>query len=849
LLLTELSLLVPDAPDELRSAEPVTAGIPFPPGVVRKLHELNISTSGGVPLPAQWQALDRWPADGSIRWALLDCQLDAPGTCRLTLGERTTSEHADPVVCAEQGGRFTIETAGWSCVAEAGSPVLLAATAAATSARRLVPTASDNTGRALPFVVSRVIGETVGPLRTTVRVDGTLGAATPSALNVVARVSVFAGLRSLRVELTVHNPRRARHPGGYWELGDPNSILLREVSLALDGVRLDGVRCSERPGADPIDLGLPATILQASSGGENWQSRVHVNRNGVVPLPFRGYELRAPGVQRRGDRSTPVLWQSADTGAAIAVRHFWQNFPLALEATPDRLVAHLFPGNAGDLHELQGGEQKTHVIGVALGPDVVAHRPLDWIARPALASPAPEWSARAQAAPYITPVSDPDSPYETLVRGAIEGPHSFEQKREVIDEYGWRNFGDIYADHENAFASSGTPIVSHYNNQYDGVNGFAIQFMRSGDARWWVAMDELARHVVDIDLYHTDEDKPAYSGGLFWHTYHYKDAGRSTHRCYPRAEGVEGGGPSNEQNYTTGLMHYYLMTGHAWAREAAIGLADWVIRMDDGRRTIFRWLSQAPTGLASSTASTGYHGPGRGAGNSIVSLLNAFRLTGSRHYLEHAELLIRRCIHPNDDVGARNLLDAERRWSYTVFLQALGRYLDDKATLGEADQHYAYARDGLIVYARWMADHEYPYLDRPEILEYPTETWAAHDMRKSEVFLHAARYVEDPERARFIERAAFFFRASLDWLHRFETRTSARPVVLMLSYGYMHESARAGRAAAPGPGGARGSDFGPVMPFVPQRAIATRRAAVLAAVAAAVALAAFGAMLARAFVH
>ena len=36
--------------------------------------------------------------------------------------------------------------------------------------------------------------------------------------------------------------------------------------------------------------------------------------------------------------------------------------------------------------------------------------------------------------------------------------------------------------------------------------------------------DELAQHVVDIDVYHTTKDKSAYNGGLFWHTYHYGDA-------------------------------------------------------------------------------------------------------------------------------------------------------------------------------------------------------------------------------------------------------------------------------------------------------------------------------------
>ena len=168
----------------------------------------------------------------------------------------------------------------------------------------------------------------------------------------------------------------------------------------------------------------------------------------------------------------------------------------------------------------------------------------------------------------------------------------------------------------------------------------------------------------------------------------------------------------------------------------------------------------------------------------MLALLDGHRLTDESRFLDKAEELIRRCIHPSDDVPARNLLDAENRWFYTMFLQSLGRYLDYKAEHGQLDFLYAYARASLLHYARWMAEHEYPYLEKPEILEYPTETWAAQDMRKSEVFDYAARHAAGAERERFRERAEFFFRTSTTTLSAMPTRTLCRPVVLMLSYGF-----------------------------------------------------------------
>ena len=114
-------------------------------------------------------------------------------------------------------------------------------------------------------------------------------------------------------------------------------------------------------------------------------------------------------------------------------------------------------------------------------------------------------------------------------------------------------------------------------------------------------------------------------------------------------------------------------------------------------------------------------------------------------------------MHPDDDQAALDPLDAENRWSYTVFLQTLGKYLDYRADRGLVDERYGYAREVLLNYARWMSEHERPYLERPEQLEYPTETWAAQDIRKAAVFEFAARHARDEtERRRFCSAPQIF---------------------------------------------------------------------------------------------
>jgi hypothetical protein len=185
------------------------------------------------------------------------------------------------------------------------------------------------------------------------------------------------------------------------------------------------------------------------------------------------------------------------------------------------------------------------------------------------------------------------------------------------------------------------------------------------------------------------------------------------------------------------------------------------------------------------TRSPDFHGPGRGAGNSINALLDAHRLTGEPRYLEKAEALVARCVHPDDDPAAIDPLDAENRWSYTVFLQALGKYLEYRAERGFIDAHYDYARAVLLRFASWMLANERPYLDTPERLEYPTETWAAQDIRKAAVFEFAARHSPDPSvRARFQSRADSFVDYAVTALFNSPTGRLTRPLVLLLAYGF-----------------------------------------------------------------
>ena len=789
----------------MATAQPVTVGVPWPRGLLTCDRVLSLcDQSGHAVVPLQTKPMAMWP-DGSVKWLLVDFIVGplqegmAAWSLQLNDGEPPVGVRPNPGFRVEENdheilvetGRatFTLDRNILAPVVQIeidGSPIL--------DPTRSQTVLIDARGRRRRPRIRRHEIETSGPVRATVRFEGDFDGFWRHRLRFCARISFFADMSLIRVELTIHNPRRAYHRNGLWDLGDPGSVCFRDLSLCIG---LGGRGCGGIHWTEDVDGFWRTTdsktfeVYQESSGGENWQSRNHVNRFGTVPNQFCGYRVCLDNRTSFGLRASPVVCVEDSAGCVTAgIPEFWQQFPKAINADCRVLNLRLFPGQFGDLFELQGGEQKTHTMWLHFGRHYRSQiDSLKWVHQPAHVHCTPGWCTGTAVFPQIHPASASDKDrFESYVSAVIDGPNSFFARREIIDEYGWRNYGEVYADHEALFYDGKSPVISHYNNQYDIICGSLIQYMRTGTKSWFDLAECLARHVSDIDIYHTNEDKAAYNGGLFWHTDHYRDASTSTHRAYSRAncgplKSSYGGGPCNEHNYTTGLLYFYYMTGNPLARDAVLSLADWVVGMDDGGRNILGLIDDGPTGYCSSTVQGDYHGPGRGSGNSINALLDGWLVTGSRGYLDKADDLIRRAVHPAMNIAALDLLNTELRWSYTVFLSVLVRYVELKAEAGEVDKMYAYARATLLSFASWMMENEVPYFDRPEELEFPTETWAAQEFRKANVLRFAAQHADAPFRRRLIDRAGELAERAWSDLARFESRHVARAVALLLVEG------------------------------------------------------------------
>jgi len=761
--------------------QPAAVGLPFPRAMLEADPKLSVMTASGEACVAQTTVTQCWP-DGSPRWVLVEWAATQAQAFVSSAAETSGESGTQATGCSWTGdhramkidtGLAVFELAGdteFPCqqvqvrgVAQIAKPMALSAAPLSSS---------------LKFSSLEILRAGAACVRVSSQ-------ATLAELEVRVVMSFFAGSALMRIELELTNPCASGHPRGTWDLGNKGSIYLSDVSFycAVSGKLSLTEAFAQRSAA--LSNATDWRLFQASSGGANWDSPAHMERDSRTHLPFSGYQVSASDGEVNGACANPDVCVRSDTaGVRLAMRDFWQNFPKAIASTDGSLRLGVFPSEYTFGHELQGGERKSHELWLSFGVDSAREELVccvdgnTWAAEP-------QWYAAAQALPHLTPRCEHADPsYFAIVDKALDPVTGFEAKRELVDEYGWRHFGEQYADHETKYHKGPQALVSHYNNQYDSIFGFGVNFLRSADARWFELFDDLARHVSDIDLYHTERDRAAFNHGMFWHTGHYHSAARATHRTYPSEQGV-GGGLSPEHVYATGLLLHYWLTGQERSRDAVIGLGEFVINSDDGAKSMFRWVDRGFTGNASRSGSESYHGPGRGPGNAIETLLSAFVASADRRFLDKAEALIARCISAADDLVEIDLGNVEERWYYTVMLKSLTRYLEIKHEISQYDERYVYARDALIHYVTWMAENEYPYLDKPEKLEFPTETWAAQEMRKSDVFNLASQFVADPMREEFQQRAQFFFRTSVDTLLAMPTHTWTRPLALIMAYGWI----------------------------------------------------------------
>lgn len=536
--------------------------------------------------------------------------------------------------------------------------------------------------------------------------------------------------KAIENKIYIHNPKSACHDGGLWDLGDPASALIDSFKLIIKTLSNSKALSINNQLVSPTDN---LELTQCGSGGENWQSKAHVNADGIVPFKTAGYRLVVDGEISHGKRANPQLVLQNKT--QIVLEQFWQNFPSSIQITNDKTTIG-FLADAGYQHELQGGEKKSYTFWFGSNGKLPV---ADVKVRGVLAQ---SYLSSTSAAFLIGECDKSQDEITRTIQLGLDGANNFFEKREIIDEYGWRNFGDIFADHETLGDSGKNVAISHYNNQYDPLFGFLSQFLISGDERWFELAEDLAKHVKEIDIYDTFDDRDEYNQGLFWHTDHYLDAETCSHRTFSKKHThaydgyTSGGGPGGQHCYTAGLTMHYFLTGDETSKSAVINMCHWVNFVFDGSNSLLAKLFgiKKSGAIGAKNFITGEYPLDRGTGHLVIAHLDAFSMTNKQCYLDKAFNIIRFTISPFDDISIRNFENIEATWFYTVFLQSVSRFLSEKEQLGQFDGDFEYARRALLLYVEWMANNEQPYLEQKDKLEFPNSTWVAQDLRKAFLF-------------------------------------------------------------------------------------------------------------------
>ena len=774
-------------------------GIPFPCGKVTSLTQIKLTQNNQV-LESYAQPLSHWQ-DGSIKWANIgffheSSALDQYELQVLDALEQKNAAHTSGLQLCEHESQLTISANEHQFIIDlktlslnvktAHQPLVQIASLAGTLLQ-------NNDRRPLTSQLNHWHSHSLSSLNSTsnsvieLKLEGHFeGSSGREPLQFTTCIEFHSLTPLVKIQTTLHNPNPASHPQGLWDLGDNGSEFFDAFVFNLELAENNNIEYQTTPYAAWHTANAHTKITQYASGGKNWKSPAHVDKDNLVTLKQNGFEVAGKKTKSNSEgRATPSLYSS--NGIGISIEKFWQNFPSSVDINKNSVQIELFPTITGASHELQGGEKKTHTFWLNFSDQRNA---LHWIHTPPVAKPSVGWLTKYAALPTLSTLSTitKTDPIAELINAGLTHKNNFFSKREAIDEYGWRNFGDLYADHETWNRKSEGLFISHYNNQYDPIYGFLRQYLLTGNSRWFELADDLARHVKDIDIYHTQLDKAEYNGGLFWHTDHYLDAFTATHRTFSKLQGSDpyagrtsGGGPGGQHCYTTGLAYHYLLTGAEDSKQAVFTLEKWITLVYEGKNTCCELLLAFKNRHAAGRKNhfNGQYPFDRGTGYYITTLLDCYQLTQEQNYLSRVEDIIRNTIHPLDNINDRDLSNIEACWFYTVFLQSVCRFLDTKEAGKSYDEGFYYARDALIHYVDWMLSNEYPYLEKPEVLEYPNDTWTAQELRKTHI-LASAYYYSSGSNKEYLDKAKYFQDYVAAKLSTSSERSYTRILVLLM---------------------------------------------------------------------
>ncbi|MBI1884633.1 MAG: DNRLRE domain-containing protein, partial [Chlamydiae bacterium] len=547
-------------------------------------------------------------------------------------------------------------------------------------------------------------------------------------------LTFYAGSSRVRIQHTVQNNRNwvaLENNADFRNMGSPHSVYADEIGLELNLnlgnslVSKVGISPTDSNPFSNTDFTQNFSIYQDSSGDASWDlwKNSRNTGSGIVDSPiytpaayvsFKGFQIkRGSASVSTGDKMSGYFDISGDRGGVtVAIKDFWQNYPKAVRFTSDkRLQVALFPDDFRARHTFRVGEQKTHDILLYFHTPIASDvaNTGGGFQQPLMALASPSWCSEiCRVIPTVSTPTNNSFRFSTIDANEalaqkdvtpqewdayqvrqIQGPgvsgYSFSGLDEAIPSsqmYSWMDYGDMPIDFEQEVPCQDPSIRSvtgQYGWKYDGDYGLMVDFLRSGDFRFFNYGMAAVHHVSDIDMMHHGRQSGRgihdfRDGGMFGHSQHQDDGVLNPHRNGDPNQpcgtaGAWNGTPTSDMIYgAQAITLAYCLTGEPPLSESLLDIADW---------TAFYALTYDTDA-------------GRSTSNVLDTLTPAYELTGSSDYqtaLSYAS---------DNNAVLQNPLQAG--WMSGRLGDALGRYVsvlrerDDStrdnqlATLASADQ-------------------------------------------------------------------------------------------------------------------------------------------------------------------
>ncbi len=640
----KIALKVTEEEGLARSSWPLTRGVPLPRGEVADLSPLYLTDPSGQVVPAQFRALTHW-ADGSINWVLVDFQADVPanGEATYTLsydGAQQNSAAATSLNVNEDDEHITVDTGairfavnrktfgliefaelqdGLRVATEGDAWVRICeAFGAGVDQRRIYGMGGQCLASLAQDNYSVSIEES-GPLRLVIRCEGAFEADIPmhhysgyQPFRYVVRLYAYAGQAHLRVLHTVV------------VACNPQQTEVEEITVHVPA-QLEG------------DLRYRVASVRPTQGELAHDQRLHLAQ--FADAHFKLY--RHEGSQRRplaeGERTAGWLAVEDDNkGIGVALRYMVEEYPKALEAGANGIEVHLWRHPDGQRlnfrryaeevawHDGEGvysdglGTAKTSEFFVHFYPAADADATPDTLqgllAPPHIAVD-PAWHARCQVTGDLA-ASDPER-FPAAERSMSGFADWLERITHMGRWYGFFDWGDcMVAWDEEAGDWRFFGRWGWCNSEWDPRHGMWIQYLRSGDPRYYRLAEGMSRHSMDVDTCHYQPLRPYMVGGCFRHSIdHYGDE------------------PCASHTFIDNWMDYYYLTGDLRTLEVLRETGDFFLR--------YKW-----------TEDPAYSFSLRSIANTLRGLLYIYQATGEERFKTRAEEVFAAIARGQNDDGS-----------------------------------------------------------------------------------------------------------------------------------------------------------------------------------------------------